>query len=99
MKHISEYLIDESLSTKQRELIVDIFNKIFKGTQFTKEQIFKVLVNLDKDMIQVISHSYTENDQKNYLPYSPSDDDFINYNENSDKILQNISEYISKFLI
>jgi len=96
MKTFLEY-INESLTSKQAELLNSMFMNMFKDTKLSKDTIKVLLNNLDKEIISFISKSYSENDASNYLAYEPNEDLFIKYEENKDKILGQISEYISKY--
>lgn len=98
MKPLSIF-INESLSNKQKELIGQIFSCIFKGTKFNKDQILSMISNLDKDIVFELSKYFSYNESQDYLSYDPGEDIFLNYDENKDKILGQISEYISKFKI
>lgn len=96
MKTFIQY-INESLTSKQGELISDMFMTMFKDTKLSKDTIKILLKNLDKDIIIFISKSYSKNDSSNYLAYEPNEDLFIKYEDNKDKIIDQISEYISKY--
>lgn len=96
MKRFLEY-INESLTSKQAELLNDMFMNMFKDTKLSKDTIKILLNNLDKEIISFISKSYSKNDASNYLAYEPNEDLFIKYEDNKDKILGQISEYISKY--
>ena len=56
-----------------------------------------ILNNIDKDFIKKLSNYFVETDNSNYLAYDPGEDTFINYNDNKDKIISQISEYIMKY--
>ena len=96
MKTFLEY-INESLTSKQAELLNSMFMNMFKDTKLSKDTIKVLLNNLDKEIISFISKSYSKNDASNYLAYEPNEDLFIKYEENKVKILGQISEYISKY--
>ena len=70
---------------------------MFRNTKITKDTIKILLSNLDKDIVSVISKTYNQNDASNYLAYEPNENLFIKYKDNKDKILDQISEYISKY--
>ena len=88
--------INESLSNKQKELIGQIFSSMFKDSKVSKEQLTIIFNNLDKEIILEISKYFSNNEQKDYLPYDPGEDMFINYEENKDRIISQLSEYIQK---
>ena len=89
----------ESLSNKQKELIGRLFSIMFKDTKINKEQFGIILGNLDKEELLEISKYFSENESSDYLAYEPNEDMFINFNSNKEKIISQISEYISKFKV
>ena len=91
--------INETLSTKQKEIIGKLFSSMFKDTKITKDQIYIILNNLDKEEVLEISKYFSNNESFDYLAYEPSEDMFLDFNTNHDKILSQISEYINKFKI
>ena len=94
-----DIFINESLSNKQKELIGKLFDTMFKDTKISKDQIIIILNNLDKEEILEISKYFSENDSSNYLAYVPNEDMFLNFNNNHDKIISQIAEFINKFKI
>ena len=91
--------IDESLSNKQKELIGNLFSTMFKDSKINKETFQIILSNLDKDELLEISKYFSNNESSDYLAYEPNDDMFINFNDNKEKIISQIAEYISKFKV
>ena len=91
--------IDESLSNKQKELIGNLFSTMFKDSKINKETFQIILSNLDKDELLEISKHFSNNESSDYLAYEPNDDMFINFNDNKEKIISQIAEYISKFKV
>ena len=91
--------INEMLSNKQKELIGRLFSIMFKDTKINKEQFGIILSNLDKEELLEISKYFSENESSDYLAYEPNEDMFINFNSNKEKIISQISEYISKFKV
>lgn len=91
--------INEMLSNKQKELIGKLFSIMFKDTKINKEQIGIILKNLDKEELLEISKYFSNNESSDYLAYEPNEDMFINFEDNKEKIISQISEYISKFKI
>jgi len=91
--------INESLSNKQKELIGKLFSTMFKDTKINKEQIGIILNNLDQEELLEISKYFSENESSNYIAYEPNEDMFINFEDNQEKIISQISEYISKFKV
>jgi hypothetical protein len=91
--------INEMLSNKQKELIGKLFSTMFKDTKINKEQIGIILTNLDKEELLEISKYFSNNESSDYLAYEPNEDMFINFEDNKEKIISQISEYISKFKV
>ena len=91
--------INEMLSNKQKELIGKLFSIMFKDTKINKEQFGIILGNLDKEELLEISKYFSENESSDYLAYEPNEDMFINFEDNKEKIISQISEYISKFKV
>lgn len=95
MKRLNEYLIYESKLSDS--VFCEQFSKMFIGTKLPQDTIKIILNNIDKDFIQKLSNYFVETDNSNYLAYDPGEDTFINYNDNKDKIISQISEYIMKY--
>lgn len=92
-----DIFINESLSNKQKELIGKLFDIMFKDTKISKDQIIIILNNLDKEEILEISKYFSENNSSDYIAYEPNEDMFLDFENNKDKILGQIAEYINKF--
>lgn len=95
MKRLNEYLIYESKLSDS--VFCEQFSKMFVGTKLPQDTIKIILNNIDKDFIEKLSKHFTETDNSNYLAYDPGEDTFINYDDNKDKIISQISEYIMKY--
>ena len=95
MKRLNEYLIYESKLSNS--VFCEQFSKMFIGTKLPQDTIKIILNNIDKDFIKKLSNYFVETDNSNYLAYDPGEDTFINYNDNKDKIISQISEYIMKY--
>ena len=95
MKRLNEYLIYESKLSDS--VFCEQFSKMFIGTKLPQDTIKIILNNIDKDFIQKLSNHCVETDNSNYLAYDPGEDTFINYNDNKDKIISQLSEYIMKY--
>lgn len=91
--------VNESLSTKQKELVGNLFSIMFKGTKINKDQFIIILSNLDKDILLEISKYFSKNESNDYLAYEPNEDMFLKYEENKERIISQIAEYINKFKI
>lgn len=91
--------VNESLSTKQKELVGKIFSEMFKNTKINKDQFVIILNNLDKDIILEISKYFSINDSNDYLAYEPNEDMFLKYEDNKERIISQIAEYINKYKI
>ena len=96
MQYLNSY-INEALSNKQKELIGELFSIMFKKTKISKDQLIIILNNLDKDEIFEISKYFSENESSDYIAYEPNEDMFLYYNENKEKIINQIAEYINKY--
>jgi len=91
--------VNESLSTKQKELVGEIFSSMFKDTKINKDQFVIILNNLDKDIVLEISKYFSKNDSNDYLAYEPNEDMFLKYEDNKERIISQIAEYINKYKI
>lgn len=91
------FFINETLSNKQKELIGKLFDTMFKDSKLTKDQIYIILNNLDKEELIEISKYFSENNSSDYIAYEPNEDMFLDFENNKDKILVQIAEYINKF--
>ena len=91
--------VNESLSTKQKELVGKIFSEMFKNTKINKDQFVIILNNLDKDIILEISKYFSTNDSNDYLAYEPNEDMFLKYEDNKERIISQIAEFINKYKI
>ena len=98
MQSLDNFII-ESLSNKQKELIGKLFSTMFKDTKINKDILSIILKNLDKEELLEISKYFSENDSSDYLAYEPNEDMFLNFEDNQEKIISQIAEYISKFKI
>lgn len=96
MKSLNQY-ITENLTSKQANILGNIFDVLFKSSKVNQETIKIMLSNLDKDVIYNISKYFNENNDSDYLSYCPNDDEFLNYDENKEKIVNQIAEYIHKY--
>ena len=84
MKNLTQFINESKLSDK---VFCEQFSVMFKGTK------------LNKDFIELLSNSFANNDSANYLAYQPNDDLFINYEDNKETIINQISEYILKYKV
>jgi hypothetical protein len=91
--------VNESLSTKQKELVGKIFSNMFKDTKINKDQFVIILNNLDKEIVLEISKYFSNNDSNDYLAYEPNEDMFLKYEDNKERIISQIAEYINKYKI
>ena len=95
MRKLNEYIINESaLSDK---VFCEQFALMFIGTNLTKDTFVKILSNIDESYVNKLTKYFADNDSKNFMAYEPSEDLFINYNSNKDKITNQIAEYIVKY--
>lgn len=96
MKNLIQYITESKLSDT---VFCEQFSRMFINTKLTKDTLTIILNNLDKDFVLLLSKYFSENDASNYLAYDPGEDMFINYNENKEKIISQISEYLSKYKV
>lgn len=96
MKNLTEFINESKLSDK---VFCEQFSVMFKGTKLNKDTIKIILGNLNKDFIELLSNSFADTDNSNYLAYQPNDDLFINYADNKETIISQISEYILKYKV
>ena len=96
MRTITQFINESKLSDK---VFCEQFSVMFKGTKLNKDTIKIILGNLNKDFIELLSNSFANNDSTNYLAYQPNDDLFINYEDNKEMIINQISEYILKYKV
>ena len=96
MKNLIQYITESKLSDS---VFCEQFSRMFINTKLTKDTLTIILNNLDKDFVLLLSKYFSENDASNYLAYDSGEDMFINYNENKEKIISQISEYLSKYKV
>lgn len=96
MRTITQFINESKLSDK---VFCEQFSVMFKGTKLNKDTIKVILGNLNKDFIELLSNSFADTDNSNYLAYQPNDDLFINYDDNKETIIDQISEYILKYKV
>lgn len=96
MKKIIEFITESQLSDK---VFCEQFNNMFKGTNINKDTITIILTNIDKDFIKKLNKYFITVDNANYIAYESSDDLFINYDTNKDKIISQMADYIIKYKI
>lgn len=97
MKSIKEYIINENKTSDK--VFCEQFSVMLKGTKLNNETIQIMLGNLSNNMLKLLSDTFAENDQSNYVAYQPNDDLFINYETNKETIIKQISEYILKNIV
>ena len=91
--------VNESLSTKQKELVGKLFSEMFKDTKINKDQFVIILNNLDKEVVLEISKYFSNNEANDYLAYEPNEDMFLKYEDNKERIVSQIAEFINKYKI
>ena len=109
-KHISDYIkqknkkttnkITEGLSLKQKNLLGNMFVKMFLHSKVKKDDITRMLGFLsdESETLIAICDYLNEYDSKNAFAYLPEKDDMLN-KENFEKIINNLAEYVVKFLV
>ena len=93
MKRLTDYIFESQLSDK---VFCEQFSIMFKNTKITKDILVQILNNLSLDFVKKLSKYFSTEDITNYVSYEPSEDLFINYNSNKDKIINQICDYIIK---
>ena len=93
MKRLTDYIFESQLSDK---VFCEQFSIMFKNTKITKDILKQILNNLSLDFVKKLSKYFSTEDITNYVSYEPSDDLFINYNSNKDKIINQIADYMLK---
>ena len=94
MKRLTDYIFESQLSDR---VFCERFSIMFKDTKISKDMLIQILHNLSADSVKKLSKYFSTEDITNYVSYEPSDDLFINYNSNKDKIINQIAEYIVKY--
>jgi len=98
MKHLTERILSESVTQKQKEMVKSVFCNMFYDAKLTKDQIMQILLNVgSQDFLMALSDSLLEEDKANYIAYQPNSDMFLRYDENKEAISSQIAEYIYKF--
>ena len=93
MKRLNDYIFESQLSDR---VFCERFSIMFKDTKISKDMLIQILNNLGADSIKKLSKYFSTEDITNYVSYEPSDDLFINYNSNKDKIINQIADYMIK---
>ena len=93
MKRLTDYIFESQLSDR---VFCERFSIMFKDTKISKDILKQILNNLSLEFVKKLSKYFAYNDSKNFMAYEPSEDLFINYNSNKDKIINQISDYILK---
>ena len=102
-KHISDYIkskqISESLSAKQKNLLGNMFVNMFLHSKVKKDDVKRMLGFLvtEQEILIAVCDYLNEYDQKHAFAYLPERDDLLN-KENYEKIIDNLAEYVVKFL-
>lgn len=98
MKAIYEY-INESLTNKGMNLLCEQISLMFKDSGLLKDNFKIIFSNLDEKIIKGIVDYLSLTDNTNFIAYSPSDDMFINYDNNKETIIEQLSDYFIKYKV
>ncbi len=97
MKELKTYIIDEGLTGKQTEIVCDVLTNMFKGSKLNREQVRTLIGNIDMKIIQSWERHLEVADKENALPYMADNDLFL-LDEQRDKIVDMLSDYVYKFM-
>ena len=93
MKNLNDYIVEELSKPKKWTEIVDGILKSSKG--ISKEVLVNMLSTLYPERLKTLSYYWNSIDSSKFLPYQPSDDEFLK-EENKNKICSQLSDYIMK---
>lgn len=96
MKNLIEFINESQLSDK---VFCEQFDIMFKNTNLSKDIMKIILNNLSKDFIIKICNYYSSKNNVEFISYEPNQDLFINYNENKEQIINQLSDFIIKYKI
>lgn len=85
MKRLSEYFVKK-------------FINIIEGSSLYKDNIEKMLLNMEMNDLRDINQYLKETDASKYMPYETNNDDFLN-KDNKVAIIKRISDFLLKYKI
>jgi hypothetical protein len=99
---LDNYIIFEKLTNTQQKLVGEYIINLFKHSNLHKDKIKDMLKSLatpDNMQPLIEIEEYIEKiDKTNSFPYLSSKDDFL-VKDNYEKIIDNLSQYIEKYVI
>lgn len=102
MKSLS-YIISESLTVKQSDIIADVILRMFNNTKsLTISTAEEMLNGLDLDIIQKIESSIYKINKKEFLPYYNDNDDFLKAKADAafkDSIIKQLADFLVNIFI
>lgn len=102
MKSLS-YVISESLTVKQSDIIADVILRMFNNTKsLTIGTAEEMLNGLDLDIIQKIENSIYKSNKKEFLPYYNDNDDFLKAKSDvafKDSIIKQLADFLVNIFI
>ena len=99
MKTLNELYVQRVNESAKDKAFVTNWAESLKGTKLNKEQIVKMLENIDDiKRIKILSDHLYEIDSKHYIAYQPADDMFISAS-NKSKVIQTIADYLVKYVV
>lgn len=96
MKTITDK-INESLTTKQSDIIVDLLFQMFEDTKLSNDDVYELFKNVDIEIIRKIEKKIYERDSQGFIAYMASDDDYLKQ-ENHEHIIRMFVDYIQKHI-
>ena len=102
MKSLS-YVISESLTVKQSDIIADVILRMFNNTKsLTIGTAEEMLNGLDLDIIQKIESSIYKSNKKEFFPYYNDNDDFLKAKSDAafkDSIIKQLADFLVNIFI
>lgn len=89
--------INESLTSKQTDIVGDLLFQMFENSKLSKESIGNLFKNVDINIIQKLEQYITEKDSEHALAYMSQPDDFLDKNKH-EQIKNSFAEYIHKYI-
>ena len=94
MKTITEK-INESITTKQSDIIVDLLFQMFTDSKLSSDDVYGLFKNVDIEIIRKIEKKIYERDAQHFIAYMAQDDDYLD-DANHDHVIRMFVEYIQK---
>jgi len=98
MKSIKEYIFEEENISKVKPWIDVTIGMFRNASDISKDTVSNMLYYLcESGRIKKLSDYFFGENQSDYLAYQPSDDEFLDRN-NDRKICSQMAEYITKYI-